>query len=103
MTACTDAWIAWDHHEGLDLRNEELEAVGVSEVMKKAFRAGWESAGGDQRLEVLDKLEEVINDCPCYERRDEDPCVVCVALNDVRTLLGDGDQVEVEERERARK
>ncbi len=46
------AWIVWDHHEGMDVRDDG-SGLTAQEKMAKAFQAGWESAGGDQRLEAV--------------------------------------------------
>ena len=92
------AWVSWDHHEGLSVRHE-LDAqegvLGISDVMRKAFKAGWEAAGGDQRLEAVEQLQLLIGDCPCHDRQysESDLCVTCTALNGVLKILDEDEAV----------
>ena len=61
MTART-AWVVWDHHHGMDVRDAD-SGLTVQEKMEKAFKAGWDSAGGDQRLDTVDRVENKIEGC----------------------------------------
>lgn len=95
MTAVKNAWVSWDHHEGRDLRTIHKNLFSVSEVMHKAFKAGWEQAGGDQRLEAVEQIQVLMGDCPCHDREysKSDLCVTCAALNDVLKILAEDEAV----------
>ncbi len=55
-----DAWISWDHHQGFELR--DADTLSIATIMQAAFTAGWESGGGDERLEVIEKLNAWIGE-----------------------------------------
>lgn len=94
--ASENAWVSWDHHEGKDLRDNLEKPLGLSEIMHKAFKAGWEDAGGDQRLEAVDLVSGEISACPCHDPGDENDedklCFQCMFLTKVLRALIGGDE-----------
>lgn len=58
-----DAWISWDYHQGYELRDAAARRLSIATMMQAAFTAGWESGGGDERLEVIEKLNAMIGEC----------------------------------------
>lgn len=61
MSAVDDAFVSWQHHgadEALD-----KHSASVEDLIRAAFRAGWKSAGGDERLAGIELLQECVARC----------------------------------------
>jgi hypothetical protein len=82
-----DAFVAWDHHEGVDARDQD--DWSIKKMMRVAFLAGWASAGGDERLLGIASLQDEMAECPCSDPGDVKICAGCRTLKRVRKLLGD--------------
>lgn len=90
------AWISWDHHEGADSRleahaqqNGKFTPDLLSGFQHEGFMAGWHAAGGELRLEVVDKLQGMIAEC-CGEEAGEEFCESygCGTLVNLLSALG---------------
>ncbi len=89
----TAAWISWDHHDGMDVRDAD-SGLTAKEMMERAFRAGWELAGGAQRAAAVDEIEGRVDGCCGLEGDDIfdasrcKPGMSCWELKRLLTTMG---------------
>lgn len=86
MSAVDNAFVSWAHHSDLD------GLLRKGQAFKAAFQAGWDHAGGNERLAAIERMQVSVSNC-CGEKVGEKFCESfgCGSLNEIMKILGDSE------------
>lgn len=90
MSTHKAALASFMHHQVT--RSWKATLLSLRKMLGLAFRAGWDMAGGDERLTAIEHMQVSVSKC-CGEKAGDQFCESfgCATLNKIRKILGDSE------------